>query len=177
MGGDALIAAAGNGMNAVEAANGAAAGARLAFVAGLRGVGEIAAARALDQVAPLIALLHDWRKRVKLPQSIRLLRDLARRPLAARELEADWLGDLPGDHHDIAVMRDRVAAEREAISEGAVVDRFLALTREPQAALSGAAYTMGARLFAEKPKALTGRPRCDWQARTGELQARGADAA
>jgi CHAD domain-containing protein len=128
--------------------------------------------------SPTDASMHEWRKRVKHHrQHIRLLRDLWRRPLGAREQEADRLGDLLGDHHDLAVLYDRVAAEREAISEGADVDRFLALARERQAALSSAAFTMGARLFGEKPKALTGRLRCYWLAWTADLQARDADAA
>lgn len=113
--------------------------------------------------------LHEWRKRVKHHrQHARLLRGLWPAMLDAREGAADDLGDLLGDHHDLAVLSDWLEAEREHLSESADVDALVRLARQRQRALEDRALGLGRRVFAEKPGALLKRWKTYWRLRTAE---------
>lgn len=96
--------------------------------------------------------LHQWRKRVKYHwYHMRLLSGAQSEPITAREQSADRLSDLLGDHHDLEAFAPRLDATglRE---EARLVFRGL-LTQEA-ARLEEEAFTLGAALFAPKPKRL-----------------------
>jgi CHAD domain-containing protein len=114
--------------------------------------------------APGDEAVHDWRKRVKHHrQHARLLRDLWRPALDAREDAAHALGDLLGDHHDLAVLRAHIEADRARFERGADVASFLDAIAHRQDALAAAAFGCGERLYAEKTKALTKRWQAYWR--------------
>jgi CHAD domain-containing protein len=108
---------------------------------------------------------HEWRKRVKdLWYATRILRPFAALELGALVEEADGLGELLGDLHDLAVLRAAVAehgsdlTERQAAQIRAAIDSASAELRER-------AVAPGKRLHAERPKRLAERVAAYWEAR------------
>ncbi|WP_158238393.1 MULTISPECIES: CHAD domain-containing protein [Luteimonas] len=96
---------------------------------------------------------HDWRKRCKAHAfHLRLLRPLWPGPMRAQRACAEALGELLGEHHDLAVLASCVRAMRELPRDA--VDTLLARIRERQHALARRADAIGARLYAESPSAL-----------------------
>ena len=127
---------------------------------------------------PTDAAMHEWRKRVKHHRNhARLIGGVWRADLGARGSEADRLGDILGDHHDLAVLRARVERDRDEIAHGADADAFLRLARLRQETLAKEAFPLGARLFAEKPTALTARLGAYWRAWAAESADRASEAA
>lgn len=105
---------------------------------------------------------HEWRKRAKdLWYELRLLTDAWSGPLEATAEEAHNLTDLLGDHHDLAVLREdlrvRNLGERETVALEATIGRR-------QEDLAGAAFPLGRRLYAERPKDFSRRMRRYWGA-------------
>lgn len=107
---------------------------------------------------------HEWRKRVKYHRyHCRLLRSPWNRPMKARWKEVKQLSDLLGDEHDLAVFRDILLADRAAFGADRVeVLVGLADRRVQQLRLE--AKTLGARVYAEKPKRLRRRLGAYWGA-------------
>jgi CHAD domain-containing protein len=109
--------------------------------------------------------LHEWRKRAKdLWYGLRLLREAWPRILDATAEEAHQLSDLLGDHHDLAVLREdlhqRRLGEEETQTLEAAIDRR-------EAELAGAAFDLGRRLYAERPRDFSRRLRRYWEAWRG----------
>lgn len=103
---------------------------------------------------------HEWRKRAKdLWYELRLLSAAWSGPLEATAEEAHNLTDLLGDHHDLAVLREDLG-ERN-LGEGETVALEAAIGRR-QEALAEAAFTLGRRLYAERPKDFSRRMRRYW---------------
>ncbi len=101
--------------------------------------------------------LHDWRKRVKdLWYQLRLLRLLWPPVMKTLASEVHELANLLGDDHDLAVLRDTIQAEPERHGEKAVAEALMRIDRR-RAQLQAAVWQLGARLYAEKPKAFTRR--------------------
>ena len=124
---------------------------------------------ALDQ--PSDDHFHEWRKHVKHHwYHLRLLRGLWPRLLSATATELGTLSDLLGDDHDMTVMRERIqkqqteAAVEEKMDEDMDRARLFQMIDARQEKLRMAARTLGSRIFAEKPKALTRRLRIYWDA-------------
>ncbi|MCD9027891.1 CHAD domain-containing protein [Luteimonas sp. BDR2-5] len=106
---------------------------------------------------PSAEAFHAWRKRCKdHAYHLRLLRPLWPGPMRAMGACAAELGELLGDHHDLAVLDDTV---RDAAGEldAPAVDLMAALIHARQEALARKAFPQGARLFADKPSALAAR--------------------
>lgn len=113
------------------------------------------AALAAVREEPSAERLHEWRKRVKdLWYQQRLLAPAWPEVLDAHAQAAHALADLLGDDHDLTVLRERlergIALPPQA---GADVPALLALVDERRAELQAAALRLGARLYAESPKA------------------------
>lgn len=108
---------------------------------------------------------HEWRKRAKdLRYGLELLSGAWSGPLRATAVEADRLTELIGDHHDLAVLREdlhqrRLGEEETRRLEAAIVAR--------QEELAAAAFDLGRRLYAERPKDLSRRLRRYWRAWRG----------
>lgn len=110
-------------------------------IAYARGRDEYRAARA----DPTVEGIHEWRKRVKdLWYQARLLEAAWPPVLAALAEEAHALSDLLGDDHDLAVL----AEHREDLAERCHARR---------GELQDEAFALGARVYAEKPKAFARR--------------------
>lgn len=104
---------------------------------------------------------HDWRKRVKYHwYHARLLAPVAPDSLASHVVLANRLGDRLGDHHDLVPFRQRLAeaplpeADRSAIAK---------IVEGESARLEQDAFTLGDRLFDDKPRVLARRWRAWWK--------------
>jgi CHAD domain-containing protein len=119
--------------------------------------GRQAMKRALAE--PSAENVHEWRKRAKnLWYQLRVVEEAWPELLGATVGRAHELTDLLGDHHDLAVL---AADLRSRIDLG---DRgpFEAAIAERQEELLDAAFGIGRRLYAEKPKAFRKRLRHYW---------------
>jgi CHAD domain-containing protein len=113
------------------------------------------AAMATAQEDPTDENFHEWRKRAKdLWYQLRIIKK-AWEPMVGEMIDcAHELTDYLGDHHDLVVLREDLGtrsigtAEREELE--AVIDRR-------QKELEKAAFALGERLYAEKPKAFRRR--------------------
>lgn len=128
-----------------------------------RGRGALEEARR----APTVESLHDWRKRVKYRwYQVRLLAPLWSKVLVAEGDELDELGDRLGDDHDLATLlafvRDREPLRRKLGEER--VARLSRRVEERRAELQRAAWALGSRLYAEKPKRFVARLASYWEA-------------
>jgi CHAD domain-containing protein len=109
--------------------------------------------------------LHEWRKRAKdLWYELRLLSRAWPGPLEATADEAHRLTDLLGDHNDLALLREdlhrRKLGEAETAAAAAAIDRR-------QEELAAQAFSLGRRLYAERPQELNRRLRRYWRAWRG----------
>lgn len=114
--------------------------------------------------------LHEWRKRVKYhTYHLRLLRGLWPAVIECWRSEGETLGKLLGATHDLDVLRETIANDPDRYgSEEERVLYFRLLDREREK-LVAQAVPLGARLFAEKPKAYCKRMERYWD--TGTLGA------
>jgi CHAD domain-containing protein len=98
--------------------------------------------------------LHEWRKRVKdLWYVERLLRDAWPGVLKAEADEADRLGELLGDDHDLAVLARFLERHPEAVGSLADQTEIEQLIERRRGELQAEAHAIGRRLYAQKPKA------------------------
>jgi CHAD domain-containing protein len=104
---------------------------------------------------------HRWRKRAKdLWYLLRILHPAWPEVLGASAEEAHRLADLLGDHHDLAVLREDLGSRSFAGEDLEGLADAIA-TRERE--LAAAAFELGRRLYAERPKAFGTRVRAYWQ--------------
>jgi CHAD domain-containing protein len=104
--------------------------------------------------------VHQWRKRVKdLWYQLRIVRKMWPALLGETAGQAHELADLLGDHHDLTVLHDDLKAREELSDEKALAT---AIERR-QDELLDRALDLGARLYAEKPKALLRRLSAYWE--------------
>jgi CYTH domain-containing protein/CHAD domain-containing protein len=105
--------------------------------------------------------VHQWRKRVKdLWYQLRLVRKAWPQLLDETADRAHELADLLGDHHDLAVLAEDLADRGDLVRR----DELAALIERRQGELLESALDLGARLFAEKPKAFNARVEAYWSA-------------
>jgi CHAD domain-containing protein len=101
---------------------------------------------------------HEWRKRVKAHwYQARLLSPIWPEMMAPHVAAADALGEMLGDHNDIAVLLDDLAATEAALTRPAAFARFEARAKAERARLADRALVEGTRLFAGSGKALARR--------------------
>jgi len=106
--------------------------------------------------------VHELRKRAKdLWYQLRLLHDAWPGLLGPAAGEAHLLADRLGDHHDLAVLAEDLAA-RSGLD--ASREKLGTLIAARQAELLEAALELGDRLYAEKPKCFRRRMRGYWRA-------------
>jgi CHAD domain-containing protein len=105
--------------------------------------------------------VHEWRKRTKdLWYQLRVVRDAWRPVLDETADQAHELADLLGDHHDLTVLADDLAGRELTGNRDAVTG----VIESRQEGLLEEAAELGARLFAEKPKAFGRRLESYWLA-------------
>jgi CHAD domain-containing protein len=108
--------------------------------------------------------LHEWRKRVKYHwYHTRLLRELWPVQLRCHAEAADALGDMLGDHHDLAVLHALIIKEPETFGRTDTVHAFLGLLEQRQNELTADIFPLGFRLFAETPRAFRKRWQAYWK--------------
>ena len=133
--------------------------------------GRRALARA--HAEPTVENLHEWRKRTKdLWYHLRLLTPTSRGIMGGQAKDAHRLGDVLGDDHDLAVLRDRLEEIGGSIT--ADLDSVFGLIDHRRAQLQQEAFLLGQRLYAEKPNAFSGRVHRYWKAWRREARAAGA---
>ena len=108
--------------------------------------------------------LHTWRKQVQRHWRHTLLfaqawpKEARARTKLARKLSNDL-----GQHHDLAVLREMILANRAAFRSARDVRTLCACIKAQQAELVSEAASRGECLYAEKPKAFLKRLRISWQ--------------
>jgi CYTH domain-containing protein/CHAD domain-containing protein len=108
--------------------------------------------------------VHEWRKRAKdLWYQLRIVEDAWPALLGEVVDQLHQLTELLGDHHDLAVLAGDLGT-REAVGDR---DALGAAIEKHQEELLDAAFELGHRLYAEKPKAFRLRIRRYWRAWRG----------
>jgi CHAD domain-containing protein len=109
--------------------------------------------------------VHEWRKRVKdLWYDLRILKPIWPELLEETADQAHQLSDLLGDHHDLAVLGEDARNRRDRFDSEADLEAILVAIDRRQATLLDEALSIGARLYAEKPKAFVDRFEGYWSA-------------
>lgn len=107
--------------------------------------------------------MHDWRKQTKYHwHHVSLFSRAAPDVLEGPMDLLNQLGELLGDHHNLHVLDERLAAERGQVDDGGA-GTIRAVIVEHQAVLAGRAFALGRQLTAEKPGALRRRFEQYWQ--------------
>lgn len=105
---------------------------------------------------------HDWRKDAKYHwHHVGLFEPASPDLLGPRKRSLDRLGELLGDHHNLAVLSEVLANEAGSI-DGEQIATIGDVIAEEQAGLEAAALTLGRQLAAEKPAALRDRFHAYW---------------
>lgn len=108
---------------------------------------------------------HEWRKRAKdFDHHLRLLTPMWNGPLRATRKQASKLGDFLGDHHDLALLSDTLAAEPDRYGGELAVAPIREAAEAQQRGLEAEALRLGQRLYAERRKALLARFEAYWHA-------------
>lgn len=109
-------------------------------------------------------LLHEWRKRMKYHwYHSRLLRNVWKPVVKARTDELDELSDLLGDDHDLAVFTRVIKDDPKSFGPDQTVELLMGVIGSRRKQLQKAAFRLGDRLCAEKPKALRKRFERYWK--------------
>jgi CHAD domain-containing protein len=122
--------------------------------------------RALEAAGetPTPEVLHEWRKRVKYHwYHICLLQQMWDSLLSKLEKEVHHLSDLLGDNHDLDVLRDIIETDFSVDELGGDTTQLInELIDKKRAALQHAAFSLGPRIYAEKPKSIANRFNTYW---------------
>jgi CHAD domain-containing protein len=114
--------------------------------------------------------LHNWRKRVKdLWYELRLLAPVCGPTVRGGAEEAEHLSDLLGDDHDLAVLREILVGKAPHVRSD--LDALIGLVDYRRDQLQTQAKAIGARLYAEKPRAFVRRMQRLWEAGRAEYRA------
>lgn len=110
---------------------------------------------------PSGANMHQWRKRAKdLWYHLRILRNARPKALRASLDLADELAAALGDHHDLTALRDDLLLRDLPLAQRPAL---VAAIAERQQELGSAAFDLGKRLYARKPKAFRRKMRGGWK--------------
>ena len=120
-------------------------------------------AMAIAGEKPGIETFHEWRKRAKyLRYHLRLLRPAWPRLLKRTRSEVKTLGDLLGDDHDLAVLKETLAVATGDNADKERIELLRGLMHQRSVTLRAQAWWLGQRIYAEKPKAFRKRIGCYW---------------
>jgi CHAD domain-containing protein len=112
---------------------------------------------------PSVAKLHEWRKQVKyLRYQLEILRALWPARLEELANEADHVGELLGDDHDLAVLRQKLTGA-EPPGDDRDRELLLALIDRRRAELEEEAELLADRFFQDRPRAFARRLKGYWK--------------
>ena len=96
--------------------------------------------------------LHDWRKQVKyLWHQLQILEPLQPGRIAKLAARYHKLADHLGDDHDLAVLRRKIESHGRAFQRTRDLDELLRRLDRRRVQLQAKAFTLGSRLFTDKP--------------------------
>jgi CHAD domain-containing protein len=114
---------------------------------------------------PSVENFHEWRKDVKyLRYQMRLLKPMWPIMLGKLEDELDRLAEYLSEDHDLALLRQRVREPAELTDTRMDLEALIALIDRRRGELQVEAEHLGEKLYAEKPRAFTGRLQVYWLA-------------
>jgi CHAD domain-containing protein len=120
---------------------------------------------------PTAENFHEWRKQAKYHYYyMELLRELWKPVIRSLVKEADELSDLLGDDHNLDVLHKTLLKSPKQYGKKRDIQVLVGLIDRRSAELRVEANTIGARVFAEKPKALGRRFRRYWETWRSEAQ-------
>jgi CHAD domain-containing protein len=106
---------------------------------------------ATSQAVPSPENLHEWRKQVKyLWHQLQVLEPLRPGAIGKRADRAHKLADYLGNHHDLSVLRNKVADLADAFPDAASRSALLALIDRYRTRLQDKAFVLGRRLYEKK---------------------------
>jgi CHAD domain-containing protein len=113
---------------------------------------------------PGVANLHEWRKQVKyLRYQLEVLRPLWPDRMEELAAEADRMGDLLGDDHDLVVLRQVLTRDPQPFADEGERETLLALIDRRRAELGQEALLLGERFFQDRPRELVRRLKGYWK--------------
>lgn len=109
--------------------------------------------------------LHEWRKQVKyLWYQICVLNPMWPKPLDVLAHELSKLADYLSEDHDLALLSRTAIAQAQGLGATDEVERLVLLIDQRRIQLQTKAAALGARVYAEKPKAFVNRMQAYWEA-------------
>jgi CHAD domain-containing protein len=109
--------------------------------------------------------LHEWRKQVKyLLYQTNILSAMWPDPLDALGRELNKLSDYLSEIHDLALLKMSALEEGTQLEDASEIERLVALITSRCDQLKMKADSLGARVYAEKPKAFANRLQAYWSA-------------
>jgi CHAD domain-containing protein len=138
--------------------------------AGLQDTCRQARAAFRDAAAdPSVAKLHEWRKQVKyLRYQFEVLRPLWPERMEELATEADRMGDLLGDAHDLAVLRQLLTRDPRPVADDGEREALLALIDRRRAELEQEVLLLGERFFQDRPRELARQLKGYWKTWRGQ---------
>ncbi|HEV7279813.1 MAG TPA: CHAD domain-containing protein [Pirellulaceae bacterium] len=115
--------------------------------------------------------LHDWRKSVKyLGFALRILTPTWKEALDLQRGVTDRLEKKLGEDHDLALLCEQVATEKERFGFADEAERFLPLAERRRLELRESARGPGRRFYAERPEDFVRRLSRYWKIRNQEIR-------
>ena len=90
--------------------------------------------------------------------------------MKALTAELDTLGEFLSEHHDLAILRDRLASQLSEAENQVEIETLVALIDQRQHELEILARRLGARIYAESPRAFVARSEVYWQTLRSEVK-------
>jgi CHAD domain-containing protein len=107
---------------------------------------------------------HEWRKQVKyLWYQVCVLNPMWPRTLDTLAEELNKLADFLSEDHDLAMLSRAAIEQAEGLGDPAEVEKLILLIDQRRVVLQTKAVALGARVYAEKPKAFVDRMRGYWE--------------
>jgi CHAD domain-containing protein len=114
---------------------------------------------------PSVETFHEWRKQVKhLLYQTQVLRPLWLTVMEAFAAELKTLGKYLSEDHDLAILREKISEQLDETDNRTEIEALVALLDQRRNELQVIARTLGARIYAEKPRTFVTRTECYWQA-------------
>ena len=114
---------------------------------------------------PTVEKLHEWRKQAKyLRYQLEILRPLWPERMEELAGEADRMGELLGDDHDQAVLRQTLTGDETGTGDEGDREALLALIDRRRSELQQEARVLGGRFFVDRPREFARRLKRYWKA-------------